>query len=148
MHIRALRCSDEVSWRALWAAYIAFQGGKVPPHVTDHTWVRLTAPQPALIGRVAEMDGAVCGFSISLLHEGTWSVAPYCYLEDLFVTESRRGQGIGRALIDDLIALGKRNGWQRLYWHTRGSNAVARKLYDRFTPADGDVRYRLELPQT
>jgi GNAT superfamily N-acetyltransferase len=144
MQIRALRCSDEAQWRALWAAYIAFQGGSVLPHVTDHTWARLTVSHPVLIGRVAEMDGAVCGFSISLLHEGTWSTAPYCYLEDLYVAESMRGQGIGRALIEDLVQLRDQNGWQRLYWHTRGSNAVARKLYDRFTPADGDVRYRLE----
>jgi hypothetical protein len=28
-----------------------------------------------------------------------------------------------------------------LYWHTRGNNATARRLYDTFIPADDFVRY-------
>ena len=145
MQIRAIAASDEAEWRFLWKAYIAFQGGAVPPEVTDHTWHRMTESEPRLTGRVAVSDGNVVGFTVSLLHEGTWAAAPYCYLEDLFVAETTRGGGIARALIDDLIALGRRRGWARLYWHTRSGNAVARRLYDRFSPADGDVRYRIDL---
>ena len=32
-------------------------------------------------------------------------------------------------------------GWARLYWVTAADNAAARRLYDRFTQADGFVRY-------
>ena len=145
MHIRAIAASDETEWRMLWEAYIAFQGGTVPPEVTEHTWQRMTEPEPRLIGRVAICEGHVAGFTVSLLHEGTWAAAPYCYLEDLFVAGHARGGGVGRALIDDLIALGRTNGWARLYWHTRAGNSGARRLYDRFSSADGDVRYRLDL---
>jgi hypothetical protein len=35
-------------------------------------------------------------------------------------------------------------GWSRLYWMAREDNAAARALYDRFTPADGFVRYLLK----
>ena len=145
MHIRAMAASDEAEWRVLWEAYIAFQGGAVPPEVTNHTWHRMTQSVPRLIGRVAVSDEHVVGFTVSLLHEGTWAAAPYCYLEDLFVAEHARGGGVGRAMIDDLLTLGRTNGWARLYWHTRAGNADARRLYDRFSPADGDVRYRLDL---
>ena len=54
-------------------------------------------------------------------------------------------KGVGRALITDLQALAKANGWQRLYWHTDEGNATARRLYDSFTPSDGHVRYRMKL---
>lgn len=143
--IRDIAAADEAQWRALWARYIAFQGGTVPPEVTAHTWARMMDPARPLIGRVAEREGILCGFTVSILHEGTWALTPFCYLEDLFVDEARRGSGIGHALIQDLLDLARTNGWSRLYWQTRGDNLVARRLYDRFVLADGDVRYRIEL---
>jgi GNAT superfamily N-acetyltransferase len=145
MIVRDLRPADEAAWRRLWAEYIAFQGGSVAPHVTDHTWARLLSPARTLIGRVADIEGRVAGFSVSLLHEGTWATAPYCYLEDLYVDAAQRGHGIGHALISDLIEMGRSKGWERLYWHTRAGNVAARRLYDRFGVADDDVRYRLTL---
>ncbi len=57
-----------------------------------------------------------------MLHAGTWTEQPICYLEDLFVDPALRGKGIGEALIDDLIAQAKEHGWSRLYWHTRENN--------------------------
>jgi GNAT superfamily N-acetyltransferase len=56
-----------------------------------------------------------------------------------------RGRGLGRALIEDLIALGRARGWSRLYWHTRQGNATARRVYDRFVKADDFVRYKMLL---
>jgi len=97
-----------------------------------------------MIGRIAESGGEITGFSISVVHIGTWFAGPACYLEDLFVDPAHRGRGIGRALIQDLADLGKQHGWSNLYWHTRHDNP-ARKLYDEFTGADGNVRYRFTL---
>jgi ribosomal protein S18 acetylase RimI-like enzyme len=85
----------------------------------------------------------LCGFSVCVLHSGTWTTDPICYLEDLFVAPDQRGRGIGEALIRDLVTTAKSKGWSRLYWHTRSSNAAARSVYDRFTLADDFVRYRL-----
>ena len=85
------------------------------------------------------------GFSTSVLHETTWTIAPVCYLEDLFVAPAFRGRGVGRMLIADLIERAKSNGWSRLYWHTRAGNP-ARRLYDEFDKADDFVRYRLFFP--
>jgi GNAT superfamily N-acetyltransferase len=82
-----------------------------------------------------------------VLHAGTWTEQPICYLEDLFVDPTLRGKGIGEALIDDLVAQAKERGWSRLYWHTRGDNAVARRLYNKFAAADDFVRYRLMFDQ-
>lgn len=91
-----------------------------------------------------EKDGNVIGFAMCVLHEGTWSTAPVCYLEDLYVDAAERGAGAGKALIDALIDEGKREGWSKLYWVTRMHNP-ARKLYDHYGEADDYVRYRISL---
>ncbi len=141
--VRAMIAADSAAWRALWTAYCHFYGTDVPEAVTARTLERLLDPQSALVGRVAERDGRVVGFSASVIHEATWDARPVCYLEDLYVAEPARGAGVGGALIDDLIGLARERGWGRLYWHTRADNAVARRLYDRFAAADDFVRYRL-----
>ena len=142
--IRDVAASDRDAWLRLWAGYNAFYGTDVAPHISERTWQRMLDANVPLIGRVAEIEGRVAGFSLCVLHEGTWVDAPVCYLEDLFVDPACRGQGIGRRLIEDLVALARSLGWSRLYWHTRIDNP-ARKLYDEFTAADDFVRYRLEF---
>ncbi|MGD9656422.1 MAG: N-acetyltransferase family protein, partial [Methylocystis sp.] len=99
----------------------------------------------ALVGRVAEIDTRVAGFTVSVLHDSSWTRSPICYLEDLFVDPALRGAGVGRALIQDLIDLGRMRGWSQLYWVTRANNEAARRLYDKFALADNFVRYRLTL---
>ncbi|MDX2290287.1 MAG: GNAT family N-acetyltransferase [Hyphomicrobiaceae bacterium] len=138
-----MRATDAPRWRELWAAYNLFYEADVPETVTAHTLQRLLDPRAALVGRIAEKDGVVVGFSASVIHDATWDTRPVCYLEDLFVAEDARGHGLGRALIDDLVALAKTRGWGRLYWHTRTENAAARRLYDHYGAADDFVRYRL-----
>ncbi|MFS8036066.1 N-acetyltransferase family protein [Xanthobacter sp. AM11] len=142
--IEAARQGDEAEWRRLWAGYNAFYEAQVAPHVTARTWQRILDPASPVLGRVARWDGKLAGFSISVLHEGTWVTTPACYLEDLFVDPACRGQGIGRRLIADLVRLGREEGWSRLYWHTRQDNP-ARRLYDTFVQADDFVRYRMDL---
>ena len=109
--------------------------------VTARTWQRILDPASPIFARLAVVDDAVIGFSISVLHDSTWTIAPVCYLEDLFVAPEFRGRGFGRMLIADLVDRAKSNGWSRLYWHTRASNP-ARRLYDEFAKADDFVRYR------
>lgn len=142
--IRDALPGDEAQWRRLWAGYNAFYGADVAPGITARTWRRILDPASAMLGRVAACEDALAGFSISVLHEGTWVAAPVCYLEDLFVDPERRGRGIGRLLMADLVRLGKDRGWSCLYWHTRKDNP-ARRLYDTFVQADDFVRYRMGL---
>lgn len=140
--IREAEASDEGAWRRLWAGYLAHLDSTVPDEVTAHTWARILDPRSPVFCRLAEADGAVVGFAVCLLHEGSWALTPHCYLEDLFVDPECRGRGAGRALIEDIRALAKAKGWNRLYWHTREDNP-ARHLYDGFAPASGMIVYKL-----
>jgi GNAT superfamily N-acetyltransferase len=143
--IRDVNAADEAAWRRLWSGYVAFYEAQVSEAVTAGTWRRLLTPGSGMFGRVAMWQGTVAGFTVCVLHQGSWTLAPICYLEDLFVDADLRGHGIGRALIEDLVMLGRARGWSRLYWHTRVGNEAARNLYDRFTVADDFVRYRVFL---
>jgi GNAT superfamily N-acetyltransferase len=145
--IRDVRPEDEQAWRKLWDAYLVFYKVALDPEITALTWKRILDSASAVSMRVAEVNGELAGFAIFLSHPSTWVRNNDCYLEDLYLDDRFRGQGIGRTLMDDLIAICKKNGWERLYWHTNEDNARARKLYDTYVEHDGHVRYRMRIPK-
>ncbi|MEN6542391.1 GNAT family N-acetyltransferase [Parvibaculum sp.] len=142
--IRPLEARDRAAWGELWAGYLAFYETALAPDVTEDTWARLLSGE--LIGLVA-VDGEdrPLGFAHALLHAGTWSPKPLCYLEDLFVLPQARGQGAARALIEALAACGRSEGWLRLYWQTARDNVTAQALYDKLATRTNWLRYDLDL---
>ncbi|MEO6300964.1 MAG: GNAT family N-acetyltransferase [Paracoccaceae bacterium] len=143
--IRDATPADEAGWRILWHGFLDFYETDLDPNITSHTWTRLMDPASPMKMRVAEPDGALVAFAIRQHHPSTWVMGDDCYLEDLFVDPAARGQGLGRAMIQDLIDLARVKGWHRIYWHTDEGNATARKLYDSIMPRDGHIRYRMAL---
>lgn len=144
-HIRPFAAEDRGAWDEMWAAYLAFYETALPPETTADTWARFLRPAPGHIGLIAEGEGGPLGFAHALLHPGTWSPKPVCYLEDLFVREEARGAGAGRALIEALADKGRAEGWLRLYWQTDTGNKRARALYDKLGKPRNWVRYDLDL---
>jgi GNAT superfamily N-acetyltransferase len=143
--VRPLAPADEAQWRHLWDGYLAFYRQHLSPEVTDTTWTRLLDPAVSdMIGRVAECDGRVVGILNAVIHANTWSAAPVCYLEDLFVDVDSRGRGLGAALIEALAEEGRRAPWRRIYWRTAADNATAQRLYDRLARRSGWVTYELD----
>ncbi len=143
--IRDATPADKAGFLNLWAGYLAFYKVTLAPDVTGATWDRLMDPTSPVKARLALMDGEVQGFAIHLHHPSTWAATEDCYLEDLFVNQTARSHGLGRALIDDLVALARTRGWSRLYWHTDEDDTRARALYEKYVAVDDVVRYRLQL---
>lgn len=144
--IRDLQPADEARWRELWAAYLDFYDHPLPEEVTATTLRRLLAREQGLSGQVAvDADGRVVGFVHRVVHAGTWSTGPRCYLEDLFVDEAVRGTGAGRALIEATRAYAEQQGCSEVFWITETGNATARQLYDRVATLADYVRYEIEL---
>ncbi len=136
---------DLEDWLRLWAGYLTFYEAEISDKVTMSTWNRILDPMSAVTIRLAVRNLDVVGFAIHHRHVSTWNIQPICYLEDLFVDPQYRGEGIGGALIDDLIELCRRDEVAELYWHTKENNATARSLYDTYTKANGFVCYRIGL---
>lgn len=138
---------DHEAWLGLWQGFLDFYDEDLDPAITAFTWARLMDPASPMKLRLAVVEGVPRAFAIHQHHPSTWVMGDDCYLEDLFVAPQARGKGLGRALINDLMTLAQAKGWHRLYWHTHHDNATARKLYDSFVAADGNIRYRLRLPR-
>ncbi len=143
--ITDLTPAHQHAFHVLWHRYLDFYATPLPPEVTAATWARLMDPASPMKARLALIDQTPMGFAIHMHHPSTWVAGDDCYLEDLFITDGARGQGLGRALIDDLMEIARNNGWHRLYWHTDEGNARARALYDSYVKSDGHIRYRLKL---
>ena len=143
--LRDARPEDETDFRRLWQGFCDGYGLALPPEVTAFTWTRLMDEGNALTARLAVVDGVAQGFAIHQHHPSTWVLGDDGYLEDLYVAPEARGRGLGRALIEDLVAIGRTRGWRRLYWLTEIENAGARRLYDQFCDNDGHIRYRMTL---
>jgi GNAT superfamily N-acetyltransferase len=111
--------------------------------VTGDLWRRILSQETKVYALVAEdrARGGLIGIANYVLHPFTWGAENICYLEDLFVPEVARCRGVGRALIEGLIALARDKGWPRVYWHTHELNEPARSLYEAITPRDPFVRY-------
>jgi GNAT superfamily N-acetyltransferase len=92
---------------------------------------------------VAENDsGNMIGIVHYLYHRVTWSASDRCYLEDLFVAETARGTGAGRALIEAVYAAADDRGSDQVYWLTQESNEQGRRLYDRVGRLTPFIKYR------
>lgn len=149
MIIRELAASDRSQWLTLWDGYNSFYGRVGPtrlsPEITDTTWQRFFDPDEPVYARVAEMDGKLVGLGHYLFHRSTISIAPTCYLQDLFTSEGARGQGIATKLIERVCSEARTEGCGRVYWQTHETNARARKLYDHIAERSGFIVYRKSL---
>lgn len=81
---------------------------------------------------------------------GIWRAGFDCLLEDLFVADDARGQGLGRALVEGAIVRARERGCRRMELDTNEDNAPARALYERFGFVNDrygarDLYYRLHL---
>jgi GNAT superfamily N-acetyltransferase len=140
--MRLIEARDEARWRELWAGYCLFYGKPPDPEVEAFTWSRLMGASPQIFGYVAvDANDHVVGIANCVLHENTSTLRPVCYLQDLFVDPSVRANGIGKAMIEWLLARMHDEHWARVYWATREDNYRARGLYDQFTPHSGFLRY-------
>jgi GNAT superfamily N-acetyltransferase len=110
--------------------------------VTDTTWDRLHDPAEPVHALMAESGDGLLGFVHFLYHRSTWTVGPYCYLQDLFTAEAARGRGVARALIEAVYAQAQQAGASRVYWLTHESNETARALYDKVAARSGFIQYR------
>ena len=145
MKISPVAAADKAAWLPLWQAYLAFYNQPLPDEITDLTFARFLDPAESLSMFVARADERMLAFATCLIHRSTWARHGYCYLEDLYVDESARGQGVARALIAAVAEEARERGASRLYWVTHGHNGRARALYDKVAENAGFVTYQMTL---
>jgi GNAT superfamily N-acetyltransferase len=146
--VRKIEARDESRWRELWDGYNRFYERQPSDPITARTWQKImdaSAPIHSIVAEDADQKEVV-GIANYVIHDSTSSLAAVCLMQDLFVDPAKRASGAGKLLIDWLVAEMARQGWSRLYWHTKENNYRARGLYDKFTPHSGFLRYVILNP--
>lgn len=142
--IAPLQAGDRTDWLPLAQAYKAFYQTPTRDAEYQRAWERLLAGD-GVQGLGARVQGQLVGITHYLFHTSTWAPR-VCYLQDLYVSETHRGQGTAAALIEAVATAAQHGGAQRLYWLTQSDNLRARRLYDRVAEHRGFIRYDHPLP--
>lgn len=79
---------------------------------------------------VAEVENEIIGAALFYFRYSTWK-GKTIHLEDLIVTENKRGTGAGFALYSEVIKEGKRQNVRRIEWNVLDWNEPAIRFYEK-----------------
>lgn len=79
---------------------------------------------------VAEMDHNIEGIALVYKRFSTWK-GEVLHLEDLIVNQKMRGQGLGEALLDEVVKYGSQLGVKRICWEVLDWNTPAITFYEK-----------------
>jgi GNAT superfamily N-acetyltransferase len=79
----------------------------------------------------AEVDGNAVGFASYYFRYSSFKAQPSLWLDDLYVENAVRSQGIGTALIENLIEVAQAQNCSHLAWNAWKDNYRAVKFYHR-----------------
>jgi GNAT superfamily N-acetyltransferase len=88
-------------------------------------------PAPKFGAVLAEVDGALVGYASYTWSYAIWLGAAYMSVDDVFVSASLRGLGVGEALMRTLKQVCADRGLQRLRWEVQPDNTAAIRFYER-----------------
>ena len=89
----------------------------------------LSRPGSTVEVLLAELDGRAVGFALFLQNFSTFVGRPGLYLEDLFIEPEYRRRGIGLALFQELLAIGRGRNYGRMEWAVLDWNQPAIDFY-------------------
>lgn len=95
----------------------------------DHLFAPRKPGQAACESLIGELDGVPAGFALYFMNFSTWLGKSGIYLEDLYVRQSVRGQGLGKALLVELARIAHARGCPRMEWAVLDWNTPAMDFY-------------------
>ncbi len=107
---------------------------KAPDEVTvtlEHFEESGFGEKPVWWAFVAEVDGKVQGFALYYIRFSTWK-GQRMYLEDFYVTEQMRGNGLGKLLFDAIIKEAKAKHLNGIVWQVLEWNEPAINFYKKY----------------
>ena len=79
---------------------------------------------------ICEEDGKPIGYAVYFYNYSTWLGKNGIYLEDLYITESKRGKGAGKALLKHIAKMAVNDGCGRFEWSCLDWNKPSRDFYE------------------
>ena len=135
--------ADRDAWERLFRGYLRFYRQDPAQDVFERLWAELlSGARVHALG--ARLEERLVGITHFFAHPNTWG-PDVCYLEDLFTDPAARGRGVGRSLIDGVVAWAREQDCGAVYWQTHQANSTARRLYDDVATFEGFIVYRIPL---
>jgi GNAT superfamily N-acetyltransferase len=129
-------------------------------HAFNQEFGEPAPPPPALAERMRQLidggdtlvllaGGGPDGLAVLRFRAAIWSSGQECYLAELYVTPARRGQGLGRALMEAALREARRRGADTMNIEVDEPDMAARRLYESLgfsnrAGEDGSVMYVYE----
>ncbi|MBS1748514.1 MAG: GNAT family N-acetyltransferase [Bacteroidetes bacterium] len=107
---------------------------KAPQEVTvtlEHFSESGFGESPVWWAFVAETEEGIAGFALYYIRYSTWK-GQAMYLEDILVTETMRGKGIGKLLFEQLVIEAREKGFKRICWQVLDWNKPAIDFYKKY----------------
>lgn len=107
---------------------------KAPDEVTvdfDHFVKSGFGPNPVWHAFVAQDENNIIGFALYYIRYSTWK-GQRMYLEDILVTNSYRGRGVGKLLFDKLIEETSKKKLSGMVWQVLDWNEPAINFYKKY----------------
>jgi len=140
--VRNLVASDKPDWEILWSEYLNFYETSLPTSMFDLAFDRLISTnEDEFTGLIALLADKPVGIAHTLMHRHGWKEKKVVYLQDLYVKEEVRGNGIARELIGEIYRRADADGTPDVYWLTASTNSTARRLYDKVAVNSGLIQY-------
>ncbi|MGE4298960.1 MAG: N-acetyltransferase family protein [Desulfovibrionaceae bacterium] len=128
-HIRPATAADVEAMVGLLNALFSIEADFQPDPARQRRGLRMLLSAQTACVLVAEMDGEVAGMCTCQLVVSTAEGGFSGLVEDVVVADSRRGGGIGRALLDAATAWAVERGATRLQLLADADNAPACAFY-------------------
>jgi GNAT superfamily N-acetyltransferase len=91
---------------------------------------RFLAPSEDGLLLGARLDGRLVGYACLYWHFSSTEATESVLLNDLYVEDSTRGRGVGRALIEATAEVARERSVPFVEWSTAPGNRTAQRLYD------------------
>jgi GNAT superfamily N-acetyltransferase len=130
--VRDARPGDFAAWRELYRGYAGFYEVGQTDDMAERVWGWILDPAHEVQALVAEDDdGRLAGLAHYRQFARPLAAGSGCYLDDLFVAPAARGARVADALLAELRARARANGWSVIRWITAADNTTAQRVYDR-----------------
>uniref|UniRef100_UPI0031456E16 GNAT family N-acetyltransferase n=2 Tax=Pseudoalteromonas sp. S16_S37 TaxID=2720228 RepID=UPI0031456E16 len=91
---------------------------------------KLFCEHPTAHALICEQEGEAIGFAVYFFNYSTWLGKHGLYLEDLYVSQDKRGNGAGKAIMQYLAQLALEKDCGRFEWVVLDWNKPAIDFYD------------------
>jgi GNAT superfamily N-acetyltransferase len=124
-------------------SYRGFYGQQ--PSIDTGQYLTERIGEGSALGFIAKVEGHPAGFTLIYPTFSTVALAPIWLLNDLYVDENHRRQGIANALLERAEDEARQAGAARIWLRTTLDNAPARALYENRGWVLDDIFCRYDL---